>query len=212
MCNFWNFGHLPSFISKYGNFENWPVSLKPLPIKQNKLNFHPSPWSRKCICATSGTLVNGRFHTQIWQFWKSACISETDAHRAKINSTSTLGVERECMSNFWNVCHMAKLVLKQSLKAHGPLGLALLDYVSRDNEIEIHPSSVRPSLCGIDYLWSYCMDFFQILVVASLGSYAQKFLYIFFQIFFFDFFYEYCLFSLTWDPMGVNDGRFTPGT
>ncbi len=33
----------------------------------------------------------------------------------------------------------------------------------------------RPSVCGIDYLWSYCMDYFQILVVASPGQYAQTF-------------------------------------
>ncbi len=55
--------------------------------------------------------------------------------------------------------------------------LALLDYVSRAHEIEIHPSSirpsVRPSVRGIDYLWSYCMDCFQISVVASPRPYAQ---------------------------------------
>ena len=33
-CNFCNFGHLPSFMPKYGNFENRPVSQKPLPIEQ----------------------------------------------------------------------------------------------------------------------------------------------------------------------------------
>ncbi len=54
--------------------------------------------------------------------------------------------------------------------------LALLDYVSRAHEIEIRPSSAR--------LWhrlslSYCMDFFQILVVASPGPYAQMFFFIF---------------------------------
>ncbi len=38
----------------------------------------------------------------------------------------------------------------------------------------------RPSVCGIDYLWSYCIDFFQISVVASplghmpRGPYAQR--------------------------------------
>ncbi len=48
--------------------------------------------------------------------------------------------------------------------------LALLHYVSRGHEIEI-----RPSICDIDYFWSYCMDFFQILVVASRGPYAQIF-------------------------------------
>ena len=68
-----------------------------------------------------------------------------------------------------------------------PVILALLDYVSRDREIEIRRSSivrpssvvrpsVRPSVCGIDYdLWSYCMHFFQNLAVASPGSYAQTF-------------------------------------
>ena len=60
--------------------------------------------------------------------------------------------------------------------------LALLDYVSRAHEIEICPST-----CGIDYLWSYCMDFFPILVVASPGPYAWK-------KNFFEFFYEYCRF------------------
>ena len=34
MCNFWNFGQLPSVMPKYGNFENWPISLKPLPVEQ----------------------------------------------------------------------------------------------------------------------------------------------------------------------------------
>ena len=33
----------------------------------------------------------------------------------------------------------------------------------------------RLSVCGIDYLWSYCMYFLQLLVVASPGRYAQTF-------------------------------------
>ncbi len=37
------------------------------------------------------------------------------------------------------------------------------------------PSVVRPSVCGIDCLWTLCTDFFQILVVASPGPYAQTF-------------------------------------
>ncbi len=72
--------------------------------------------------------------------------------------------------------------------------LALLDYVSRAHEIEIRPSSVvRPSVrrpssvCGIDYLWSYCMDCLQISVVASPGPYAQTFFFHFWRIFFFNF-------------------------
>ncbi len=65
----------------------------------------------------------------------------------------------------------------------------------------VRPSVVRPSVCGIDYLWSYCMAFFQILVVAPLGPYAQKF---FFSktIFFLDFFTKYFSFPLTWGPYG----------
>ncbi len=53
----------------------------------------------------------------------------------------------------------------------------------------VRPSSVvrRPSVCGIDYLWSYCMDFFQILVVASPGPYGQKFFH-FWEKNFFEFF------------------------
>ncbi len=62
--------------------------------------------------------------------------------------------------------------------------------------------SVRPSICGIDYLWTLCTDFFQILVVASPGPYAQTF-------FSFKkkknwFIYEYFSFLLTWDPMGAK--------
>ncbi len=28
------FGHLLSFMPKYGHFENWPVSRKPLPVER----------------------------------------------------------------------------------------------------------------------------------------------------------------------------------
>ncbi len=36
----------------------------------------------------------------------------------------------------------------------------------------VPPSVRRPSVCDIDYLWGYCMDFFQILVVASPETYS----------------------------------------
>ncbi len=64
-------------------------------------------------------------------------------------------------------------------------------------------SVVRLSVCGIDYLWSYCMDFFQILVVASPGPYAQTF-FSFLKKKKFWIFYKYFSFSLTWDPMGAK--------
>ncbi len=67
------------------------------------------------------------------------------------------------------------------------------------------PSVVcRPSsACGIDYLWSYGMDFFQILVVACPSPYVQTLFFSFWKTFFL-FFYEYFSFSLTWDPMWVK--------
>ena len=47
------------------------------------------------------------------------------------------------------------------------------------------PSVVRPSfVCGIDYLWSYCMDFFQILVLAPSVPYLFFNFSFFFLIFF----------------------------
>ena len=68
------------------------------------------------------------------------------------------------------------------------------------------PSSVHlSSMCGINYLWSYCMDFFQILVVVSPGPHTQTF-YEFLRIFFW-FFYEYFSFSLPWDPMGAKTSK-----
>ncbi len=43
-------------------------------------------------------------------------------------------------------------------------------------------SYVRPwTVCGIDYLWSYCMDCFQISVVASPEPYAQTFFFFIFE-------------------------------
>ncbi len=79
--------------------------------------------------------------------------------------------------------------------------LALLDYVSRANEIEIRPSSV----CSIDYLWSYCMDFFKFQLWLPLGHMPRLF-------FIFEKknclnFYEYFSFSLTWDPMGAKTSK-----
>ncbi len=74
--------------------------------------------------------------------------------------------------------------------------LALLGYVSRAHEIEIRPSL---AFYGIDSLWSYCMDFFQVLVLASPGPYAQTFVLIFEKKW--GTFYEYFSFLITWDPM-----------
>ncbi len=61
----------------------------------------------------------------------------------------------------------------------------------------------RPSVCGIDYLSTLCTDFFQILVVASPGPYAQTF-FSFLKKLKISIFYEYFSFSLTWDPTGAK--------
>ncbi len=97
--------------------------------------------------------------------------------------------------------------VNQRAKVHGPLVpvfqnfgflnfndiLALLDYVNRAHEI-----AIRPSVCGIDYLWSYCMDCVQILVVTSPGPYAQNC---------FSFLKKKKSFSLTWDPMEAKTSK-----
>ena len=44
MCNFWNFGHLPSFLPKYGSFENWPVSWKPQTVERILKNLKIDPY------------------------------------------------------------------------------------------------------------------------------------------------------------------------
>ncbi len=78
----------------------------------------------------------------------------------------------------------------------GPF-LALLDSVSRAYSMGLLFVVRLSSVCAIDYFGSYRMDFFQSLVVAFPGPYAQTF-------FFFFFLYEYFSFSLTWDPMGAK--------
>ena len=63
-----------------------------------------------------------------------------------------------------------------------PYDIGKLLAIFSSHEIEIRPSSVRPSpvvrpaVCGINYLWTYCVKFFQILVAASPGPYAWTFL------------------------------------
>ncbi len=63
-----------------------------------------TPWGRRTVYVQLLELwPMAKFHTMIWQFWKSASISETADHTAKISSNSTPpGVERECMWDFWN--------------------------------------------------------------------------------------------------------------
>ncbi len=42
-------GHLPSCMPKYGNFENQPLSRKPLPIEQKYAKFRHPGIERECM-------------------------------------------------------------------------------------------------------------------------------------------------------------------
>ncbi len=64
-----------------------------------------------------------------------------------------MGVLLECYV-IATTCSSANIMDFGALLCRVEAFLALLDYVSRANEIEIRPSSVRPSVCGIDYLWN----------------------------------------------------------
>ena len=75
------------------------LKIAPPPISETtacraKISSISTSWCRKRV----GTCIYvqllklwpmDRFHAQMWQFWKWACISETTAHRAKISSIST---------------------------------------------------------------------------------------------------------------------------
>ncbi len=75
LCNFWNFGQWPSFMPKYGNFENGPVSRKPLPVER-KLSFISTTLNRKRVYVKLlEHLPMAKFHAEIFQFLKS-CINE----------------------------------------------------------------------------------------------------------------------------------------
>ena len=58
MSNLWHCGQFPKyFMPKYGNFENRPVSRKPL--SKYKFNLDPQ-WGRKSLCPTSLTFTSGQ--------------------------------------------------------------------------------------------------------------------------------------------------------
>ncbi len=82
-----------------------------------KISSISTDWGRKCPnVQLLGLWPMAKFHAQIWQFWKSTHISKTAAHRVKISS-NPWGRKRVYVK-LWQ---MTKLVLKQSVKAHGPL-------------------------------------------------------------------------------------------
>ncbi len=44
-----------------------------------------------------------KFHAQIWQFWKSAHILETAAHRAKLAQFRAPRGRKSLYAHFWNL-------------------------------------------------------------------------------------------------------------
>ena len=92
MCNFWDFGQWPGF--KF----------------------------RKRVYVQLLEVPTAKFHVQIWQFWKTVRISETAAHGSKISSISApTWCRQRVYVQLLELLAMAKFVLKQSSKAHGPL-------------------------------------------------------------------------------------------
>ena len=81
MCNFWNFGQWPSFMHKFGNFENRPASWKLVLVDQKLAQFRPpgverqlfqmitndlSPWK---LGHNSKRLIVERNRLKIWPMW-----------------------------------------------------------------------------------------------------------------------------------------------
>ncbi len=67
MCNFCKFGKLPSFTLKYGNFENRPISRKPLPVEEKYAQFQPLGVERVHVQLLALWPI-AKFNAQIWQF------------------------------------------------------------------------------------------------------------------------------------------------
>ncbi len=49
ICNLGTFLQIPDFMTKYGNFQNWPVSRILLHVEQNQGQFRPR-WVGGSIC------------------------------------------------------------------------------------------------------------------------------------------------------------------
>ena len=61
MCHFWNLCQWPSFMAKYGNFENQPLSRKPLLIQRIYAQFRRPGIERECMCNV--------WNFGLWQSW-----------------------------------------------------------------------------------------------------------------------------------------------
>ncbi len=122
MCNFWNFGQWPSFMPKYGNFRNRSVSRKLL-HNQSENHLHYNRRGRKRVYMYVELWSMAKFHTHAnIAILKNQPASRNCCSYSENKLKFAPGIERECMYNLWNLAQRAcKLVLKQSIKAHGPL-------------------------------------------------------------------------------------------
>ncbi len=106
---------LLEFMPKYENFKNRPVSWKSLPVEWEWSHFW-APGLERVYVPLIEFWPMAKF--QIWQFWKSAIISET---ARKICSISTSWDRKRLYVQLLELWPMAKFVVKQNVKAHGPL-------------------------------------------------------------------------------------------
>ncbi len=100
--------------------------------------------------------------------------------------------------NFLKHSCVLGLQFKQSVKASGPLVLALIDYVSRAHEIEICPSSIRRlsmSQLSLNLMHGYLSNFGLARMLLFFLIFEKKNTGIFLRIYFF---------SLTCNPVGVK--------
>ncbi len=89
MCNFWNFGHLPCFMPKYGKVRKLARILETA-VRRAKKSSISTTWVRKRLYVHLLELwLLAKLHAQIWQCWRLARILETAARRATISSILT---------------------------------------------------------------------------------------------------------------------------
>ncbi len=164
----------------YFAFKNnmWPNSAPFLDISPQNLNDIDFDLSKPLKIKSNGAvgydflLVSPNPHLPAYHLshFNSLAVTTTRHFFSYVLSASQ-NFRPECIAGLRNIITwMIEKCLNHLDNGTPLIILALLDYVSRAHEIEIRASSV----CCIDYLWSYCMDFFQILVVASPGPYMPR--------------------------------------
>ncbi len=128
-------------MPKYSNFENWPVSLKPLPIKQKWSEYQPPVVERGYMC---NFWHFGRWPSFMPKYnnFENRHVSRKLLLRVKISSISTPEVEMVYMCNFWN---FGKWPSWFSSRASRPMGLVSIYTRSNLNYL------FYPWFCHVNY-------------------------------------------------------------